>query len=1050
MAKETVLRNGVKVLGTLGSGTGDPLLTRDATSKDVGSVPAIDTSAFVGTSLNSSYLIVGNSSNIAQARQITGSVLFSNTGVTSIASNVITNANIFSAAAIAYTKLNLTGGIVNGDISTAAAISRSKLAIGNINRVLINSNTGVSTEAAAITPSRLLVSNTNGIPIASNATAVEAGYLVGTSSSIQTQFSNKLSFSSAITPANGDIIYYNSGNWTNLAVGSNGQVLTLASGLPSWASGISNGIPTGGDVGQFLIKAGVTDYDTDWETLTLDMVTDVTASVAQVNVLATGYYDATSSVQTQIASKLDRILPHNSLFVGNSSSIAVPLTTTGTDNYVLTASSGEPMWLPIELARSIYKQVTAGTYTLLEADYGKTIYFTVACTVTIPAGMTEEFEVNLVKQGTGDITIDDGLVTLQSTGNTITIQDTAATLYHQGSNIWSAFGALGSSFTGPGSSTDNAMVRFDGTTGEVVQNSGVIVDDSNNISGVASLTLNTTGALRTSTSAGNTLLLQAYDVDGAAYTTFGTLTANNTPTFDLATGVTIGGAAIYRAGGTDVAVADGGTNISSYTIGDLLQASGATTLAKLAAVATGNVLISGGVTTVSSWGKVALTTHVSGILPLANGGTASNLSDPGGNRILAWDDTDNTVGFWTLGSGLSYDHSSHTLSSSGASYTFSNGIDETTGAVTLGASLTQHTVIDRTGFNFDVSGTAGGTLRLNDTYSDYQFIDGSANIARILMGSANISGPMYTGIIVQDELASRGLQGIADYSANYQNFDFTQKIYVDNTLGGETFTPPTGTEDQQTIIWDDGTSAWIYYTIPGGNTLDFSEVMASDGSGGTQTTRIFVASDGQITLGDGSISSVGIVHAGVANAKPYLFNITGAASSASNNDGGSIYISGGAGFGSGAYGSVSIAGDSVEILPKGGGVYTALFSGISTGITGTKLTLGTTNTNGKIAAGGASATTDSGSLHIFTEDAGGTGNNSSGSIFLYTGAKNGSGTIGNLSVFSSTGSFGTGQKVIFINDASVVPSTNPTGGDILYADAGILKYRDTAGNVITI
>jgi hypothetical protein len=68
-------------------------------------------------------------------------------------------------------------------------------------------------------------------------------------------------------------------------------------------------------------------------------------------------------------------------------------------------------------------------------------------------------------------------------------------------------------------------------------------------------------------------------------------------------------------------VANGGTAFSSYTIGDLLQASASGTLAKLAAVATGNALISGGVGVVSAWGKIGLTTHVSGILPTANGGT---------------------------------------------------------------------------------------------------------------------------------------------------------------------------------------------------------------------------------------------------------------------------------------------------------------------------------------------------------------------------------------------------------------------------------------------
>lgn len=70
-----------------------------------------------------------------------------------------------------------------------------------------------------------------------------------------------------------------------------------------------------------------------------------------------------------------------------------------------------------------------------------------------------------------------------------------------------------------------------------------------------------------------------------------------------------------------VSAANGGTGIASYAVGDIVYASATTTLAKLAGVATGNVLISGGVTTAPAWGKVGLTTHVSGTLPAANGGT---------------------------------------------------------------------------------------------------------------------------------------------------------------------------------------------------------------------------------------------------------------------------------------------------------------------------------------------------------------------------------------------------------------------------------------------
>lgn len=66
---------------------------------------------------------------------------------------------------------------------------------------------------------------------------------------------------------------------------------------------------------------------------------------------------------------------------------------------------------------------------------------------------------------------------------------------------------------------------------------------------------------------------------------------------------------------------NGGTGVSSYVIGDILYASTTTVLSKLADVATGNALISGGVGVAPSYGKIGLTTHVSETLPVANGGT---------------------------------------------------------------------------------------------------------------------------------------------------------------------------------------------------------------------------------------------------------------------------------------------------------------------------------------------------------------------------------------------------------------------------------------------
>lgn len=54
--------------------------------------------------------------------------------------------------------------------------------------------------------------------------------------------------------------------------------------------------------------------------------------------------------------------------------------------------------------------------------------------------------------------------------------------------------ALDAKVAGAASATDNAVARFDATTGKIIQNSGVIIDDSNNITGAASFTGGTSGA----------------------------------------------------------------------------------------------------------------------------------------------------------------------------------------------------------------------------------------------------------------------------------------------------------------------------------------------------------------------------------------------------------------------------------------------------------------------------------------------------------------------------------------------------------------------------
>jgi hypothetical protein len=56
----------------------------------------------------------------------------------------------------------------------------------------------------------------------------------------------------------------------------------------------------------------------------------------------------------------------------------------------------------------------------------------------------------------------------------------------------------------------------------------------------------------------------------------------------------------------------------------------------------------------------------------------------------------------------------------------------------------------------------------------------------------------------------------------------------------------------------------------------------------------------------------------------------------------------------------------------------------------------------------------------------------------------------NLQLFSATSSVGGGNGVLGIANATTAPTSNPTGGGVLYVDGGALKYRGTSGSAATI
>lgn len=81
--------------------------------------------------------------------------------------------------------------------------------------------------------------------------------------------------------------------------------------------------------------------------------------------------------------------------------------------------------------------------------------------------------------GTTGKLVQNSVVTIDDSGNIAL----AALATVDGRDISVDGTALDAKITGPGSATDNCIVRFDSTTGKLAQNSGVAVDDSNGISG---------------------------------------------------------------------------------------------------------------------------------------------------------------------------------------------------------------------------------------------------------------------------------------------------------------------------------------------------------------------------------------------------------------------------------------------------------------------------------------------------------------------------------------------------------------------------------------
>lgn len=255
--------------------------------------------------------------------------------------------------------------------------------------------------------------------------------------------------------------------------------------------------------------------------------------------------------------------------------------------------------------------------------------------------------------------------------NTVTTGDL---LYGSGTNAWSKLG-LGSAY-------QTLSVNGSGTQ---VEWNAVNLSSAVAVTGTLGATYGGTG--QTTYATGDMLYSSATNtiskLSGNTSTTKQYLSQTGTGSVSAAPSWATISAADIGAG--TLSAVRGGTGQSSYSIGDILYADTTTSLARLADVATGNALISGGLNVAPSWGKIALASAVSGTLGIANGGTGQTTANAAFNALAPSQATNSGKYLTTNGTDTSWATVTQTTFSAGT--TGFTPATATSGTVTLAGTL---------------------------------------------------------------------------------------------------------------------------------------------------------------------------------------------------------------------------------------------------------------------------------------------------------------------------------------------------------------------------
>lgn len=267
--------------------------------------------------------------------------------------------------------------------------------------------------------------------------------------------------------------------------------------------------------------------------------------------------------------------------------------------------------------------------------------------------------------------------------------------------------------------------------------------------------------------------------------------------------------------------------------------------------------------------QIPLTTSVTGVLPLANGGTGANLSDPGADRIVFWDDSASSTAFLEPDANFSISGTTLSLSedltttdliasgsagivikNSGGSAVITAGGGAGTGVSFAGGVTIAGQLTASANFVFD------GTTHTGTTGADVKLVSGTAGT------SGNVAMWNADGDVVDGSAVAANLLVSGDIGSTVQAYDvdtlkadttdeltvgYSATVYNAGTQSSGTFTPDEANGNKQRCV-----NGGSFTLAPPTNYTNIEVLMTNNASAGTVTTSGFTRAIGDpFTTTDG-------------------------------------------------------------------------------------------------------------------------------------------------------------------------------------------------------